>query len=328
MAQIEEILGLVDAYGYAKKWGFELSRDDFGRVMANLPQTLIDATELAEKATAAAVPLSITKEPPLNVNVTSGGEVNLTLEATGHELTYVWQKKASGSEGTWEPVRTSDQPEYSFYFSDASPALYRCVLIDDFNRMMKSSVTTVTVVQAGDEGVVENPVVDEATYYQMQEILDAMKEFTARVEGADESANDAALEADRAKQDARTAMSAAQSAAQMASAFRLEANESAANAKTSEDEAKRAEGSAKNQAALAAQSQNSAYHSKEAAEQSAANASTSEGNAAESEQNAERYMNEAREAREAAAGYAGAATMGMMVDSDGDLRFFYKHESE
>lgn len=319
MAEITEVLGLVDAYGYAKKWGFSLSRDEFGQIMANLPETLIEAEELAKKTEAAAVPLAITKEPPLNVDVAAGGEVNLTLEATGHLLTYVWQKRSSA--GEWQPVRTSDQPGYSFYFSDAAPASYRCVVIDDFGRMMKSSITTVTVVEAGQERIVENPTIEEATYYQMQEILDTVRELA---EAAQRSDTTAAASAEAAQTSERNADTSARAASGSATAA-TEANTSAQAAKRA---AEASEQAASASATSAHASKTSAAASQQAAELSAANAGASETAAKASETAAAASAQEAREMRDAAAGYAGAATMGFMVDGDGDVCVFYKPDSE
>jgi hypothetical protein len=75
-------------------------------------------------------------------------------------------------------------------------------------------------------------------------------------------------------------------------------------------------------------SETAAAASARASAASATAAAASEQNAAASETSAAASAQEAREMRDAAAGYAGAATMGFMVDGDGDVCVFYKPDNE
>ena len=72
------------------------------------------------------------------------------------------------------------------------------------------------------------------------------------------------------------------------------------------------------------QIETSELNAQRSAEASAGSALDSSGYADESQ----RYRNEALEFRNQAAGYAGAATMGFLLDEDGDLRVFYNPDSE
>ena len=85
---------------------------------------------------------------------------------------------------------------------------------------------------------------------------------------------------------------------------------------------------AKASATAAEQSMRAADQAKQTAQASAESAEGSEESAAQAKADAEAAAQAAKDYRDAAAGYAGAASMGLLMDVDGDVRIFYNPDSE